>query len=205
LAAWSQYFYPGKSDGCAENGITSRTGMEGNPLTKGFRCISLHINSIEEYGSMAATGRDKPLKFNNPQHDRLLSIFFTGILLRKRAREFFSAHHVTDVQFNILSLIYSHGEGNGGLSQVDLSRILMVNRSNITSLVDRMERAGLVRRAADPGDRRRKVIELTPGGRKALLAAEDVYTDEVRRIMSVLSEEEQKTLEGMLSRLRRNL
>src|SRR5439155_4246667 len=40
-------------------------------------------------------------------------------------------------------------------------------RSNITQLVDRLERDGLVRRRADPDDRRGVLAELTPAGEQA--------------------------------------
>lgn len=147
----------------------------------------------------------KSLNFNIPQHERLLSIFFTGIHLRRRAREFFAAHGLSDVQFNILALIHDLAGEGGGISQVELSRRLLVNRSNITSLIDRMEKGKLVRRVPDPDDRRRKVVQLTSKGRKSLLDIEDHYAAEVRRIMSALTEEEQRTLERFLSKIRDRL
>ncbi len=40
-------------------------------------------------------------------------------------------------------------------------------RSNVTQLVDRLEAEGLVRRVADPNDRRVVRAELTPAGRRS--------------------------------------
>ena len=77
--------------------------------------------------------RKKALKFNNPQHDRLLKLFYAGVHLRIRAREFFHGYGISETQFNVLALIYDQAEEGGGLSQVDLSRMLLVDRSNITS------------------------------------------------------------------------
>lgn len=37
----------------------------------------------------------------------------------------------------------------------------------VTTAIDRLERAGHVRRVADPGDRRRVIVELTDGARAA--------------------------------------
>jgi DNA-binding MarR family transcriptional regulator len=156
---------------------------------------------------MAAAARDerKPLSFNIPEHDALLNIFFTGVLLRKRARDFFARHRITDVQFNVLSLIHDRAGWDGGLTQIELSRLLLVNRSNITSLIDRMELGGLVTRAPDPEDRRNKIVRLTQKGKKRLLAIESHYTEEVKEIMKVLSAEEMEDLNVILAKIRERL
>ena len=146
-----------------------------------------------------------PLTFNIPQHEGLLSIFFTGVLLRKRAREFFARHKITDVQFNVLALIHDRAGWDGGLTQIELSRLLLVNRSNITSLIDRMEQGGLVTRTTDPEDRRNKVVRLSPKGRKRLLAIEGHYTEEVKAIMKVLTASEMNELNTILQKIRENL
>lgn len=51
-------------------------------------------------------------------------------------------------------------------SQRELSEFLRLDPSQIVSLVDALEERGLVERAADPRDRRSKVIRPTPAGRK---------------------------------------
>jgi len=52
------------------------------------------------------------------------------------------------------------------MSQRELGDFLVVDRSNVTGLLDRMEKAGWVRRADDPADRRVYRVTLTPPGRK---------------------------------------
>lgn len=52
------------------------------------------------------------------------------------------------------------------ISQIELSERVGMNRATVTSVVDTMEREGLVRRIADPDDRRVYLIALTPKGRK---------------------------------------
>jgi MarR family 2-MHQ and catechol resistance regulon transcriptional repressor len=60
-----------------------------------------------------------------------------------------------------MNLLHNNSEG---LSQSDLSRQLVVHRSNITGLVDRLEKRNLVKRTAVPGDRRLYNVALTPQG-----------------------------------------
>ena len=86
-----------------------------------------------------------------------------------------------------------------------LSQMMLVNRANITSLIDRMEKADLVVRTPVPGDRRYNAIKLTEHGREVLLEVEERYLAAVAMVMSPLSKEEQDQLMNMLERLRENL
>jgi len=65
-------------------------------------------------------------------------------------------------QFDVLAQLARKPEG---ASPATLSRRLLVSPGNLTGIVDRLERRGLVRRDADPGDRRRTRLVLTPAGR----------------------------------------
>lgn len=54
-----------------------------------------------------------------------------------------------------------------------LAEHLRCDASNVTGIVDRLEEQGLVRRVADPRDRRRKTVVLTDAGTAARLALRD--------------------------------
>jgi DNA-binding MarR family transcriptional regulator len=53
------------------------------------------------------------------------------------------------------------------LTMRDLGRAVVISKSGLTGLVDRMQRAGLVERGGDPGDRRVVHVTLTPAGADA--------------------------------------
>lgn len=144
-------------------------------------------------------------RFHSAAHEALLNIDYTASQIRKRATGFFRAHGLTDVQFNLMMLLKYHSRANGGLTQVELSRMMLVNRANITSLIDRMEKVRLVARNPVPGDRRYNVIRLTDHGTEVLADAEKAYREKVGQLMGVLSEAELKTLIGVLGRVRANL
>lgn len=101
-------------------------------------------------------------------------------MLWNASRVFFAQWDLSPSQFNVLNLL----RGNpSGVSQIELSRDLIMHRSNVTGLVDRLETRGLVKRTADPKDRRVYRVVLTTAG-NALLekilptyyqAAEDVW------------------------------
>jgi len=51
------------------------------------------------------------------------------------------------------------------MTMSQLSQRMMVTNGNVTGLVDRLTREGLVHREADPDDRRSNRVSLTPAGR----------------------------------------
>src|SRR5882757_4053758 len=53
-------------------------------------------------------------------------------------------------------------ENAGGLTAGELSREVGVTSGAVTGAIDRLEKAGFARRVADPADRRRVRIEVTP-------------------------------------------
>jgi DNA-binding MarR family transcriptional regulator len=68
---------------------------------------------------------------------------------------------LTGPQSMVLRLLLQHGS----LSSADLSRHLYVTPSNITGIIDRLEKKALVDRLRLPGDRRVVMIGLTDAGR----------------------------------------
>jgi DNA-binding MarR family transcriptional regulator len=134
-------------------------------------------------------------------HEAILSIYYTAALMKKRADDFFAPHGLTDVQFNVMMLLRHQG-GEGGLSQAQLSDMMLVNRANITSLIDRMEKARLVERSTPPEDRRFNIVRLTEKGTELLDLVEPLYVAEVYRVVASLKEGEQEKLVDCLLRIR---
>lgn len=148
-------------------------------------------------------GLRKPVKLL--AHEALLSTYFTASCLRKKAGQFLQPFGLTDVQFNLMMLLQHQSGPVDGLTQAKLSNMMLVNRANITSLIDRMEKAKLVTRTSTPSDRRYNIIVLTPYGKKLLSRIEPLYAEEVQRIMDVLLKAEQKLLIGLLEKIRENI
>ena len=119
--------------------------------------------------------------------ETVLNIIHTGSLLVKEGDRVFKPLGLTDSWFNILMLIRYQSE-NGRINQSELGRMLLVNRSNVTGLVDRMERAGLVRRVDDPQDRRVNMVEMTAKGLETLERAYEIYRERIEQILAGLDE-----------------
>ena len=132
----------------------------------------------------------QPLASRN--HEALLSLVRTSSLMQKLSDRFFVRFGLTDVQFNILMILKDYGKD--GASQQQLSENLIVTKSNIVGLIDRLEKAGFVSRQAHPTDRRFNQIVLTREGEKLEAQIEAQYFKEVDTMMNVLSETQKKAL-----------
>ena len=139
--------------------------------------------------------------FGNKGHEAVLSIYHTASRIRNQSEKFFRSFGLTDVQYNLLALLMEQGE-NGELSQVELSGMMLVNRANITMLVDRMERSGLVRRISSASDRRVKMVAATVDGKKRYMEADREYMRRINEVTAVLRHDEKEQLISLLERIR---
>ena len=79
---------------------------------------------------------------------------------------------------------------NNGLSITDLGEKAQLEKSTMTSLIDRMESAGLVRREDHPTDRRAYQICLTPRGKELQEKLDEVVAKVYRHLTRGIPEED---------------
>jgi DNA-binding MarR family transcriptional regulator len=134
-------------------------------------------------------------------HEAVLNIFVTANLLGKEADRVLQPVGLTQAQFDVLMLL-EYQTADGSADQTTLGKMLVVNRSNVTGLVDRMERDGLVRRVADPTDRRLKRVRMTSAGARLLEKAEQTYAARTREVVAGLTATDLATLCRLLETVR---
>src|SRR6266481_2224219 len=93
----------------------------------------------------------------------LLQLLRTADTLWNSSRIFFARWDLSPSQFNVLNLVSNRPDG---MSQIELGRRLIMHRSNVTGLIDRLEKRGLVRRKDADRDRRAYRIVVTAAGAK---------------------------------------
>jgi DNA-binding MarR family transcriptional regulator len=99
-------------------------------------------------------------------------------------------------------LVVLHDAEERRMRMCDLASSVLLSRSGLTRLVDRLERDGLVVRVACPGDARGAFAKLTPAGREKLAAARGTHLRGVRRMfLDLLAEEEQEVLGDVWERV----
>ncbi len=110
--------------------------------------------------------------------------------------------HLTAAQFNVLLIL--HAAPDGQMHMGEIGRRLIVTKSNVTGLIDRLERGGLVRRV-DCSDRRAVRVRLTDKGREHLAAAAPEHARLMSQLTDGLTEREKRSLVRILTKLRRAL
>jgi len=98
---------------------------------------------------------------SEPRYEALLQLLRTADTVWNASRVFFQEWDLGPSQFNVLNLLHLEPEG---LSQTELSRKLIMHRSNVTGLMDRLEARGLVERKEVAADRRAYRVVLTQKG-----------------------------------------
>lgn len=101
------------------------------------------------------------------------------------------------VHWQLVSAIASEGLD----SQIALAERVGMDPAGTSRALDALERAGLVRRARDAGDRRRVSVALTAKGRRWYEQARDVVFGELEPLFAPLDATEARTLEGLLAKL----
>jgi DNA-binding MarR family transcriptional regulator len=104
-------------------------------------------------------------------------------------------------KYGIIRQLYDHDT----LPLSKLSRLIFRGNSNMTTLVDRMERDGIVQRVGHENDRRVKVLRLTEKGRVLAPKVIKEYRSFLHEMMSCIPRSEQRKLVDSLSRLKERL
>ncbi|BEL06934.1 MarR family winged helix-turn-helix transcriptional regulator [Actinoplanes sichuanensis] len=86
---------------------------------------------------------------------------------------------ISHLMFEVLLILGRAGDA--GLSMRSIAQEQVLTTGGATRLVDRMEAAGLVERAADPADRRGTLVRLTPEGETTVVRAAQVHVTNIRR------------------------
>ena len=118
-------------------------------------------------------------------------------LIEAKVSSYLSTFNLTSAKFNVL-MVLKHQAGHMGMSQVDISKHLIVTASNMTRLLDKLEKEGFVQRSALKNDRRVKTIKITPKGSQLLDRAWPGYESLLKNLTSLLGSSDQKILSGLL-------
>lgn len=110
---------------------------------------------------------------------------------------------VTRSQWWVLANLSRH---NGqGMMQTELAKVMDVGKVTLGGLIDRLEAAGLVKRQADPTDRRAKRVVMTPKGVKLLADIQVVATKVNARILNGIARNDISRAETVLYKMKQEL
>jgi DNA-binding MarR family transcriptional regulator len=119
-------------------------------------------------------------------------------VLTKRADAILAPIDLTFPRYELLVRLHFLGESTP-LNL--LGRHLQLHQTSVTSLVDKLEAQGLIKRVRHPTDRRSTIAQMTDAGRRLLHRAIDLLNAELFRDPG-LSDSDLRTLVGLLMKLR---
>lgn len=106
-------------------------------------------------------------------------------------------HEVTPGLFGVLVII----EANPDLKQSELARATHLDRSTVVTIIDNLERRGLVERRAALHDRRSNALRLTEAGGNLLRQLKRKVTQHEKRLLQNFSATEHQTFLALLQKV----
>ncbi|MBF6214661.1 MarR family transcriptional regulator [Nocardia puris] len=104
-----------------------------------------------------------------------------GALVTREVEQHLKREGLSHPQYE--TLVRLSDAPDGALRMTDLAEALLTSKSGLTYQVERLEKAGLVRRTAAPGDERGVVAVLTEAGRQRLSEVAPGHVATVRRAL----------------------
>jgi len=127
----------------------------------------------------------------------VVGIFRLNGLLTKTGNRLAGRLSLTQQKWVLLAALDRHGE----CVLSALGQSLLVTKANITGMVDRLEREGLVERRRDAADRRQWWVRLTAKGHEALAAMNRLQEEWFERCFAGMDETEMAAFLGTLRKL----
>jgi MarR family 2-MHQ and catechol resistance regulon transcriptional repressor len=135
-------------------------------------------------------------------HDLLVALLLVQSRMERRSEAFFAPLGLTAAQFNILNLL---GYQRGRMDQAELVERLLVGKSSVSIVLNRMVRNGWVRRDKHERDRRQVVLALTARGQALWRRISPDYEKSVDRVFGALPASRRSAFVTDLQALHANL
>lgn len=138
-------------------------------------------------------------KFRNQQHKLLVNLIYSYNVLSSRMQDMLKSEGLTMQQYNILRIL--RGQHPNPVTNTMVKERMLDKNSDVTRIIDRMIRDGLVSRVNCEADRRRVDINITQSGLD-ILDRLDARSSEMDALAASLSDEEAAVFNDLLDRLR---
>jgi len=140
--------------------------------------------------------RGKPSRLGSTEEILYLALLRTGDMLSRAVDQLLKTEDLSSNQYNVLRIL--RGEP-GGLACGKIGSRMITRDPDITRLLDRLERRGLISRWRDSTDRRTVMARITAGGLKLLTSLDEPIRRLHSKQLGHLSRERQHELARLLS------
>lgn len=138
--------------------------------------------------------------FGSPEQEALLNLMRTSALLEHAVAEALKPFGVTQSQYNALRIL--RGAGRSGLCRHEVRDRMVAPVPDVTRLLDRLERRGLVSRERDAVDRRLVTARITDEGLELLKRLERPVARTTQQLLGHMDDTELNELGALLVRAR---
>jgi DNA-binding MarR family transcriptional regulator len=146
-------------------------------------------------------GKRRP--FDAVEQEAFLSLSRTASILGCEFERLFKRHGISGAAYNVLRVLRGEAEGGGGGVPMHTMGCRLIARvPDVTRLVDRLEKAGLVGRGRTSQDRRVVLVSITARGLGLLSTLDGPVRDLHRAQLSHMTRAELKELIGLLGKTR---
>jgi DNA-binding MarR family transcriptional regulator len=142
--------------------------------------------------------RLKMRPLGDPVIEGMLNVLVTAATIREQSEAEFGQFGLTSTAYNVLRILRGSPDG---LPRGEIGMRLVHPSPDVTRLIDRLARRGLVRRLRDRRDRRVSLTRITPKGRALVEEAEAANRAQRALLASRLSADEWRTMSALCERI----
>lgn len=156
---------------------------------------------------MAMTKKNQADKVTGPvSGDPIISAFIVFHQAARVVQKYGDAYFYHNLGFSVIQFVIldALNANNGVMTPSDIARWTQTERNNITTLVSRLKRDGLVEVEKNREDKRSVSVILTAKGRKTLQQARPVSDEIISKVMSSVTEADAVSLEKFLMVVKKN-
>jgi DNA-binding MarR family transcriptional regulator len=152
-----------------------------------------------DYYGWAMKGRsqsgNKRSRAPSPEEEAFLDLLRTTDMLSRGLVRIIKAEGLSGTQYNVLRILRGAPEG---LACGEIASRMITRDPDITRLLDRLEKRGLVSRCRETKDRRTVMTRITPAGLKLLSRLDEPVQGTHRKLLGHLGRERLRTLAQLL-------
>jgi DNA-binding MarR family transcriptional regulator len=130
-----------------------------------------------------------------PEEAAFLDLLRTADILSRRLIPVLKAEDLSATQYNVLRILRGAGEG---LACGEIASRMITRDPDVTRLLDRLEKRGLISRCRETKDRRTVMARITPEGLKLLARLDEPVQAAHRKQLGHLGRERLRTLTEVL-------
>jgi DNA-binding MarR family transcriptional regulator len=154
---------------------------------------------------MMSLGREikKRKPFELLEEEAMLNLVRTADVLQAEFARLFKPFELSATQYNVLRILRGAlGEAGGGLPCGEIASRMITRDPDVTRLLDRLEKRGLISRCREQKDRRVVCARITPAGEKILAELDPLIANAHRSQLAHMDRSELTQLITLLERVR---